>query len=70
MTYRKIDRGYSKIRGRIKEISGTIPSGIHPVLRRFWTFARDMTRRFGKNLAKNREEELMKKVQDDFKKGI
>ena len=70
MTLRRIDKPTSRIEGRTKEVSGTIPAGVHPVLRRFWQFTRDMTKRFCANLLKDREEEMMKTVQKDFEKEI
>jgi len=53
--------------GRVGE---AIPVGVPPVLRRFWNFARDMARRFSKNLLKEREEEFMKVVRKHFEKEI
>jgi len=59
-----------KISGRIKQISTNMPVGLPPVLRRFWGFARDMAKRFSKNLHQNREDELLRAVEKDFKKGL
>jgi len=70
MTDKKVSGRYLRIRGRIKEIAVTIPSGLPPVLRRFWKFARDMSRHFSRHLLKERDEEFLKAVRKDFEKGI
>lgn len=65
----------SKIRGRpikaggkIGEITAAIPTGLSPILRRFWNFARNMAKHFSRNLLKNREDEFLKAVRRDFEK--
>lgn len=60
-----------KITGRgVGRLAPAIPVGLPRVLRRFWKFARDMARRFSKNLMKTREEEFLKVVKKHFEKGI
>ncbi len=65
---RKIERTSSNIPSRAGGVGQAVPVGIHPVLRRFWDFARKMAKEFSKHLMKDREEEFLKVVQRDFDK--
>ena len=56
--------------GGAGRVAPAIPVGVPPVLRRFWNFARDMAKRFSKNLLKEREEEFMKVVRKHFERDI
>ena len=47
-----------------------VPSYVHPMIRRFWKFTRDMAKKFSGNLTKDRSEELAKNVNDYFSHGI
>jgi len=56
------------VAGRLGTVREAVPLGISPILRRFWRFAREMAKRFSKNLMKDREDEFLKTVRRDFDK--
>jgi len=56
------------ISGKTGGVSQVVPTGVPPVLRRFWNFARSMAKEFAKNLLKNREDEFLKVIRRDFEK--
>ena len=52
------------------KVAETPPSYVHPMIRRFWSFTREMAKKFSGNLLKDRSEELIKSANDHFSRGI
>jgi hypothetical protein len=70
MTDKRIDRVNLKVGGPIRRPEEAPPIGIPPLLRRFWNFAREMSKRFSKHLMKDREEEFINAIKRNIEKGI
>ncbi len=66
---RKISSSLPSSRGAARSAEAA-PAYIHPVIRRFWSFTREMAKKFSGNLLKDRSEELIKSVNDHFGRGI
>ncbi|MEK7376632.1 MAG: hypothetical protein AABZ57_05670 [Candidatus Margulisiibacteriota bacterium] len=66
---KKVSSFSSPLRGPQKSME-TVPSYVHPIIRRFWKFTRDMAKKFSGNLLKDRSEELVKNVNDYFSHGM
>jgi len=64
MTIRKIEANELKKIGRpgLKAAEAAPPSGIAPVLRASWNFARDIARRFSKELITDRTAKFLNDV--------
>jgi hypothetical protein len=69
MNSRKVSRG-TKGLGRPGKPTARIPIGIPPLLRRFWNYAKNMAKKFSKNLndSEEKEEEFLKVIRRDFDK--
>lgn len=62
-----IDRVKGSPVGGLGRPMEAVPVNIHPILRRFWNFAREMAKKFNKSLLKDHEDEFMKIIDKDFK---
>lgn len=66
---KKVSSSTSPARGAGKMMD-VAPAYVHPILKRFWRFTREMAQKFSGNLLKDRTEELANKVNDNFRGGI
>ena len=66
---RKISSSVPSSRGPGKA-GEAVPAYVHPIIRRFWSFTREMAKKFSGNLLKDRSEELIKSANDHFGRGI
>jgi hypothetical protein len=68
VTIRKIESNELKKIGRpgLKAAEGAPPSGLAPILRASWNFARDTARRFSKELITDRTEKFLNEMAKRF----
>ena len=66
MTIRRISEKELRKVGRPGAIAEAPPAGIPPLLRASWKFARDMARRFSRELLKDHADEFIKNLVKRF----